>query len=77
MDFNGQLSPSQTTSLLRSIGHLPVKKLGQNFLIDANIVRKSLELAEVKKGDFVVEVGPGLGTLTGALLREGANVYAA
>lgn len=76
MDFNGQLSPSQTTSLLRSIGHLPVKKLGQNFLIDANIVRKSLELAEVKKGDFVVEVGPGLGTLTGALLREGANVYA-
>lgn len=76
MDLSGQLSPSQTTSLLRTLGHEPVRKLGQNFLIDSNIVRKSVELAEVVKDDIVVEVGPGLGTLTGALLSAGAKVYA-
>lgn len=76
MDSIGQLSPSQTTGLLKSLGHEPVRKLGQNFLIDSNIVRKSLELAEVREGDNVVEVGPGLGTLTGALLAAGAKVYA-
>ena len=76
MDFSGQLSPSQTTDILKEIGHDPVKKLGQNFLTDSNIVRKSLELAEVKEGDIVVEVGPGLGTLTGALLQAGAKVFA-
>lgn len=63
--------------ILRGLNHAPVKKLGQNFLIDANIVRKSLELARVSEGDAVVEVGPGLGTLTGALLAAGARVYAA
>ncbi|MGH7943698.1 MAG: 16S rRNA (adenine(1518)-N(6)/adenine(1519)-N(6))-dimethyltransferase RsmA, partial [Opitutaceae bacterium] len=52
------------------------KFLGQNFLIDGNIVRKSLELAEVREGDTVVEVGPGLGTLTSALLESGAHVWA-
>lgn len=76
MEYNGQLTPSQTTDLLRELGHLPVKKFGQNFLVDSNIVRKSLELADVTNGDVVVEVGPGLGTLTGALLERGAKVYA-
>ena len=76
MENNGQLTPSQTTDLLRTLGHTPVKKFGQNFLVDANIVRKSLELADVSEGDSVVEVGPGLGTLTGALLEKGAKVYA-
>lgn len=70
------LSPSETRALLNSLGHRPVKKLGQNFLIDGNIVRKSLELAEIESGDRVVEVGPGLGTLTQALLNAGASVYA-
>lgn len=76
METNGQLTPSRTTELLREIGHAPVKKLGQNFLIDSNIVRKSLELADVRAGDEIVEVGPGLGTLTGALLGAGARVHA-
>ena len=44
--------------------------------MDGNIVRKSLELAEVRAGDTVVEVGPGLGTLTTALLEAGAEVWA-
>ncbi len=76
MEYNGQLSPSQTTDILRGLGHIPLKKFGQNFLIDANIVRKSLELAEIARGDIVVEIGPGLGTLTGALAEAGAKVYA-
>lgn len=76
MENNGQLTPTQTAEILRGLGHSPSKKLGQNFLVDANIVRKSLELADVKSGDTVVEVGPGLGTLTGALLERGAKVYA-
>lgn len=73
---NGQFTPSQTTELLRAINHEPDKKLGQNFLVDSNIVRKSLDYAKVESGDIVVEVGPGLGTLTGALLERGAKVYA-
>jgi 16S rRNA (adenine1518-N6/adenine1519-N6)-dimethyltransferase len=76
MDINGQLSPTQTLELLNELGHSPVKKLGQNFLVDANIVRKSLELADVQVGDIAVEVGPGLGTLSGALLHAGARVFA-
>lgn len=70
------LNQSQTKALLQTLGIFPSKKLGQNFLVDGNIVRKSLELAEVKAGENVVEVGPGLGTLTRGLLAGGANVYA-
>jgi 16S rRNA (adenine1518-N6/adenine1519-N6)-dimethyltransferase len=70
------LSPSHTRELLARLGHRPKHFLGQNFLVDGNIVRKSLELAEVKTGDAVVEVGPGLGTLTSALLEAGAEVWA-
>ncbi len=76
MNYEGLLSPSETMKLLIKIEHLPKKKLGQNFLVDANIVRKSLELAELKEGENVVEVGPGLGTLTGAMLKVGAKVFA-
>ena len=70
------LSPTATRELLASLGHEPKRFLGQNFLVDGNIVRKSLELAGVTAGDTVVEVGPGLGTLTTALLEAGANVWA-
>jgi len=70
------LSPTATRDLLARLGHQPKRFLGQNFLVDGNIVRKSLALAEVAAGDTVVEVGPGLGTLTAALLEAGANVWA-
>ncbi len=70
------LSPSQTRALLESLGHRPRKPLGQNFLIDGNIVRKSLQLAALQPGDTVVEVGPGLGTLSSAMLELGCSVYA-
>src|SRR3954470_20016340 len=70
------LSPTATRDLLAQLGHSPKKFLGQNFLIDGNIVRKSVQLAEVRTGDVVVEIGPGLGTLTTALLDAGATVWA-
>jgi 16S rRNA (adenine1518-N6/adenine1519-N6)-dimethyltransferase len=70
------LSPSATRDLLAQLGHQPKRFLGQNFLIDGNIVRKSLELASIRPGDAVVEIGPGLGTLTAALLEAGADVWA-
>lgn len=70
------LSPTQTRALLTRLGHAPNKKLGQNFLIDGNIVRKSVELAGLSSGEAVVEVGPGLGTLSRALLDCGAKVWA-
>jgi 16S rRNA (adenine1518-N6/adenine1519-N6)-dimethyltransferase len=70
------LTPSATRDLLAKLGHLPKRFLGQNFLVDGNIVRKSLELAQIAAGDVVVEVGPGLGTLTSALLTAGADVWA-
>lgn len=70
------LSPSATRDLLAQISHHPKRALGQNFLVDGNIVHKSLALAEIKPGDAVVEVGPGLGTLTTALLEAGAEVWA-
>lgn len=70
------LTPTGTRDLLAKLGHQPKRFLGQNFLVDGNIVRKSLELAGIKPGDRVVEVGPGLGTLTSALLEAGAEVWA-
>src|SRR6266568_9411636 len=70
------LTPSATRDLLSQLGHQPKRFLGQNFLVDGNIVRKSLELGGVRAGDIVVEIGPGLGTLTSALLESGASVWA-
>jgi 16S rRNA (adenine1518-N6/adenine1519-N6)-dimethyltransferase len=69
-------TPTETRDLLARLGHVPKRFLGQNFLVDGNIVRMSIELARVSPGDAVVEVGPGLGTLTGALLEAGAEVWA-
>lgn len=73
---DGAFSFTKTRQLLDSIGLKPRKVLGQNFLTDGNIVRKSLELAAVAPGDTVIEIGPGLGTLTGALLEAGCRVHA-
>ncbi|MGH1526083.1 16S rRNA (adenine(1518)-N(6)/adenine(1519)-N(6))-dimethyltransferase RsmA [Leifsonia sp. L25] len=54
----------------------PTKKLGQNFVIDGNTVRRIVRVAEVEAGDIVVEVGPGLGSLTLGLLEADARVVA-
>jgi 16S rRNA (adenine1518-N6/adenine1519-N6)-dimethyltransferase len=62
--------------LLQSLAIRPAKKLGQNFLCDANIARKSVNLLAIGAGDRVVEIGPGLGALTEQLLLAGAEVHA-
>lgn len=70
------LNPNQTHTILNALGHSPNKKLGQNFLIDGNIVRKSIELAGISKNEAIVEIGPGLGTLSKAILSTGAQLFA-
>lgn len=54
----------------------PNKQFSQNFLIDANIVRKILRTANVQEGDRVLEIGPGLGAMTEALAHHRASVVA-
>ncbi|NOZ64477.1 MAG: ribosomal RNA small subunit methyltransferase A [Caldiserica bacterium] len=51
-------------------------KWGQRFLIDKNIVEKIIEEADIKEGEAVLEIGPGIGTLTLPLAQRGARVYA-
>jgi 16S rRNA (adenine1518-N6/adenine1519-N6)-dimethyltransferase len=62
--------------LLSEHGLSPSRALGQNFVADPNTVRRIARLAEVGPGDRVVEVGPGLGSLTLALAETGASVTA-
>jgi len=70
------LGPAEIRDLADRLGIQPTKKLGQNFVIDANTVRRIVKSAAVTKGETVVEVGPGLGSLTLGLLETGASVVA-
>ncbi len=72
----GLLGPTQIRQLADDLGVRPTKQWGQNFVIDANTVRRIVRLAELDPTDVVVEVGPGLGSLTLALLPEVAQVTA-
>lgn len=69
-----QLPPLRDT--LAEHGLLAKKSFGQHFLLDLNITRKIARLAQVGRGDHVIEVGPGPGGLTRALLETGAHVTA-
>lgn len=69
-------SPTAIAALLAEHGLVASRALGQNFMADANTVRKIARLASVGPGDRVVEVGAGLGSLTLALLEVGAEVTA-
>jgi len=70
------LGPAEVRELAGRLGARPTKTLGQNFVIDPNTVRRIVRTAEVGADDHVVEVGPGLGSLTLALLPEVASVTA-
>ncbi len=61
---------------LDEVGFRPSRRLGQNFLLDDNVVRAIVREAGVEPGDLVLEVGPGVGFLTRALLDAGARVVA-
>lgn len=70
------LGPTEVRELAASIGVTPTKTLGQNFVVDAGTVRRIVRVARVQPGERVVEVGPGLGSLTLGLLEAGADVVA-
>lgn len=70
------LGPVEVRELAERLGVSPTKKLGQNFVIDPNTVRKIVRLAGVEAGDRVIEVGPGLGSLTLGITEVGADVTA-
>ena len=70
------LGPTDIRHLAQTLDTAPHKKWGQNFVVDAGTVRRIARLSGVGAGDHVVEVGPGLGSLTLALLETGADVTA-
>jgi 16S rRNA (adenine1518-N6/adenine1519-N6)-dimethyltransferase len=70
------LGPADIRSLAARLDVTPTKKLGQNFVIDANTVRKIVATANVQAGETVLEVGPGLGSLTLGIAEAGADIVA-
>ncbi|WP_350349388.1 16S rRNA (adenine(1518)-N(6)/adenine(1519)-N(6))-dimethyltransferase RsmA [Agromyces sp. G08B096] len=70
------LGPAEIRDLAELLGVTPTKKLGQNFVHDANTVRRIVQTAGVRPGETVLEIGPGLGSLTLGLLEAGAAVVA-
>lgn len=69
-------NPTNTIEILDKYGFSFQKKFGQNFLIDENVVRKIVREAGVTKDDFVLEIGPGIGTMTQILCEEAREVVA-
>ncbi len=76
MSTNGLLGAAEIRALAEQAGVRPTKALGQNFVLDAGTVRKIVRQADVSAGERVVEVGPGLGSLTLGLLEADADVVA-
>lgn len=78
MASDQRLSPlasvSATRAVLESHGLATKHALGQNFLINDDILKKIVALAELEQGDFVLEVGPGIGTLSIALLKNASHL---
>lgn len=68
--------PTELKFFLESLGTKAKKSLSQNFLIDGNILRKIVKTADVQPGDTVLEIGPGPGALTEALVEAQANIIA-
>ena len=65
-----------TRHILKTFNLRASKRLGQNFLIDSSVVQRIIDAAEILAGDEVLEIGPGIGTLTQGLLEADANVTA-
>lgn len=70
------LGPAEVRALAARLGLRPTKRLGQNFVVDPNTVRRIVRVADLAPADVVVEVGPGLGSLTLGLLAVAAHVVA-
>ncbi|MGB3674423.1 MAG: rRNA adenine N-6-methyltransferase family protein, partial [Candidatus Nanopelagicales bacterium] len=70
------LGPAEIRRLAADLDLTPTKRHGQNFVLDPNTVRRIVRLADLDPGDVVVEVGPGLGSLTLGLLDVAREVIA-
>ena len=73
---SGLLDPSGIRAIATRLGLRPTKQRGQNFVTDANTVRRIVAAAEVSSDDVVLEIGPGLGSLTLGLLQVARHVVA-
>lgn len=69
-------NPTETKAVLYMFGFSFAKKYGQNFLIDGNIVSNIVKNAGITKEDTVLEIGPGIGTMTQVLCEQAKNVIA-
>lgn len=69
-------NPQKTIEVIRKHGFDFQKKFGQNFLIDPHVLDKIIAAAEITKDDFVLEIGPGIGTMTQALAEAAREVTA-
>ena len=69
-------SPTTIKEILSKYGARPSKGLGQNFLIDKNVLKKITDASDLNKNDVVLEVGPGIGTLTQELAKNAEKVIA-
>lgn len=65
---------STTKRIIKEFNIMPKKRLGQHFLVDANILNKIIDLAKISNDDNILEIGGGIGTLTEALLRKAKKV---
>jgi 16S rRNA (adenine1518-N6/adenine1519-N6)-dimethyltransferase len=72
----GLLGPAEIRELSERLGVRPTKQLGQNFVHDPNTVRRIVKAADLTPDDVVIEVGPGLGSLTIGLAQSAAHLYA-
>ena len=69
-------NPTYVSAVLNRFGFTFQKKYGQNFLIDDNILSKIIENADIRSGDVVLEIGPGIGTMTEELSKAASKVIA-
>lgn len=69
-------NPKETIAVLNKYGFLFQKKFGQNFLIDSHVLEKIMRAAEITKEDCVLEIGPGIGTMTQYLCESAGKVIA-
>ena len=68
--------PSETIAILQKYDFVFRKQFGQNFLIDTHVLDKIVDAAGITKDDFVIEIGPGIGTLTQYLAYHAREVLA-
>ncbi|MCO4097406.1 16S rRNA (adenine(1518)-N(6)/adenine(1519)-N(6))-dimethyltransferase RsmA [Macrococcoides canis] len=76
MEYNDIATPTRTKQLLDQYGFKFKKSLGQNFLVDTNVIRNIIDAAGIDKTSGVIEIGPGMGSLTEQLAKHAKHVLA-